>query len=138
MGGSHALVIKAELARLEEVRQFVESSAKSLQADERTISDLRLAVVEAVTNIIIHGYKNREGTIKISVDRNAVAVIVCLLDRAPIFDPSLYVTPGPGVSPEQKTPGGFGIRLIKQVMDEVSYRVSATGGNELTLIKHTG
>lgn len=138
MGGKHTLVIKAELSKLEEIRQFVEGSAKFLQADVQTISDLRLAVVEAVTNIIIHGYKNRDGTIKISIDRDAAAVIARLRDSAPEFDPNKYVTSDLKASSERETPGGFGISLIKQVVDEVSYRVPHAGGNELTLIKHTG
>ncbi len=137
MGGKYKLVIKAELANLEEIRQFVESSAKSLQVEGRVISDLQLAVDEAVTNIILHGYKKDQGTIKISIDRNAAALIVCLRDRAPEFNPSSYNAIDLRAPPERETPGGFGIRLIKQVMDEVSYRVPGSGGNELTLIKHS-
>lgn len=129
-------MIKAELAKLEEIRQFVGSSAKSLRAEGRMISDLQLAVDEAVTNIIIHGYKKRHGTIEISVDRNEDALIVRLRDRAPEFNPSSYIAYDLRAPPEREAPGGFGIRLIKQVMDEVSYRVPGSGGNELTLIKH--
>ena len=135
MGGKYTLVIKAELDKLEEVRQFVASSAKSLRAEGVVISDLQLAVDEAVTNIIIHGYKKSPGTIEISFDQNAAALIVRLRDTAPQFDPSTHIADLRAL-PERETPGGFGIRLIKQVMDEVSYRAPGSGGNELTLIKH--
>jgi len=137
MGGKHTLVIKAELSKLEEIRRFIESSAKSLRADGRAISDLRLAVDEAVTNIIAYGYQNRQGTIEISIDRDADALIVCLRDTAAHFDPSSYVASDQRALPEREAAGGFGIPLIKQVVDEVSYRVPDAGGNELTLIKHT-
>lgn len=136
MSGKRTLVIEATLTNLEEVRQFVESSARSFLVDERVISDLRLAVDEAVTNTIIHGYKHKQGTIEISIERDAAALIVNLRDRAPEFNPSSYSASNLPASPERKTPGGFGIRLIKEVMDEVNYQALSNGGNELTLIKH--
>jgi serine/threonine-protein kinase RsbW len=135
MGEKYTLVIKAELANLEEIRQFVASSAKSLRAEASVIADLQLAVDEAVTNIVIHGYKKGHGTIEISINRNAAALIVCLRDRAPQFNPGSYASDLTALS-KREAPGGFGIRLIKQVVDEVSYRVPGSGGNELTLIKY--
>ena len=135
MGEKYALEIEAELTNLEDIRRFVERSALSLRAGERVISDLKLAVDEAVTNIIFHGYEKSHGTVKISVERNADALIVCLRDSAPQFDPSKYISSDLPLS-EREAPGGFGIRLIKDVMDEISYRVPGSGGNELTLIKH--
>ena len=135
MGEKFTLVIEAELTKLEEIRQFVASSAKSLRAEASVIADLQLAVDEAVTNIVIHGYKKDHGTIEISIDRNAAALIVCLRDRAPEFNPGAYTSDLTAL-PEREVPGGFGIRLIKQVVDEVSYRAPGSGGNELTLIKH--
>jgi serine/threonine-protein kinase RsbW len=136
VGGKYTLVIKAELAKLDEIRQFVESSAKSLRAESRVVPDLQLAVDEAVTNIIIHGYQKAQGKIEISIDQDADALIVCLRDTAPEFNPNSYVESDLTAPPEREVPGGFGIRLIKQLMDEVSYRAPDSGGNELTLIKH--
>ena len=135
MGEKYTRRIEAELTKLDDIRQFVERSATSLRADKRVISDLKLAVDEAVTNIIFHGYEKSHGTIEISVERVAAALIVCLRDSAPQFDPSSYISSDLPPS-EREAPGGFGIRLIKDVMDEVSYRAPASGGNELTLIKH--
>jgi anti-sigma regulatory factor (Ser/Thr protein kinase) len=36
---------------------------------------------------------------------------------------------------EERKPGGLGIHLIRQVMDQLIYRRPEDGGNELTLIK---
>jgi len=41
------------------------------------------------------------------------------------------------VSLEQRRPGGLGIYLIRQVMDEVTYRRLPEGGNELLLVRRT-
>ena len=135
MGEKFTLVIQAELAKLDEIRRFVASSAKSLRTEASVIADLQLAVDEAVTNIVIHGYKKGHGTIEISIDRDAAALIICLRDRAPQFNPCAYVSDLTAL-PKREAPGGFGIRLIKQVVDEVSYRAPGSGGNELTLIKY--
>ena len=136
MGRKGALEIRAELSKLDEIRQFVKSSAEIFKASDHTIDDLQLAVVEAATNIILHGYKQGPGMLEISVEQESAALIVKLRDQAPQFDPCSYAVPALQPLPERTSPGGFGIRLIKEVMDEVSYSPLDSGGNELTLVKH--
>lgn len=135
MGGKHTLVTDVALDKLAEVRRFVESSARSLGVNETAVPDLVLAVDEAVTNIIVHGYKHQPGSVEVSIDADGTALIVRLRDKAPGFDPCSYPKLNLRSSLEKDTPGGFGLHLINKAVDDISYRIPHAGGNELTLVK---
>jgi serine/threonine-protein kinase RsbW len=137
MSGKSTLVADAALDKLAEIRQFVESSARAHGMDNILVSDLVLAVDEAATNIIVHGYKHHTGTIKVDVEVNSTAAIVRLRDRAPAFDPCSHLNMDLKAALEKDTPGGIGLHLINRSVDDISYRVPEDGGNELTLVKQT-
>jgi serine/threonine-protein kinase RsbW len=130
-----ALRISAKLENLSEVRRFVWETALSLGVDSVTLQDMLLAVDEAVTNIIMHGYRGREGHIDVEVGHTAGALVVRLRDEAAPFDPTRVSPPDLTLPLEQRAVGGMGIYLIRQVVDEVSHCITTQGGNELTLVK---
>jgi serine/threonine-protein kinase RsbW len=125
----------ARLENLAEVRRFVREVAESLGADPAALPDMLLAVDEAVTNIITHGYRGCEGSIEVEVRHEAGALVVCLRDEAAPFDPLCVRPPDVTLPLEQRTSGGMGVHLMRQVMDEVSHCITAQGCNELTLVK---
>jgi serine/threonine-protein kinase RsbW len=133
-----SLRFAAELKNLAAIRDFVRESAAVLDVAPAIISDLLLAVDEAATNVIIHGYRGQQGTIEIEVKREAADIVVHVRDKAPPFDPTDVPSPDLTRPLEERPPGGLGIYLIRQYMDEVIYRLMPQGGNELTLKKRIG
>jgi serine/threonine-protein kinase RsbW len=129
------LKIPADLNELAAAREFMRETATSLGVDPATISDMVLAANEAITNIIVHGYENQPGMIEIEVKREIHTLIVCLRDQAPLFDPLTAPMPDLTLPLEQRPFGGMGIYMTQQLMDEVLYRITPQGDNELTLIK---
>ncbi len=129
------LRINADLNNLGPIRRFVEESALSLSADERTAYALAHAVDECVTNIIEHGYQGRPGSIEIAIERVAENFTIVLRDHAPPFDPTGVPPPDLTRPLEQREPGGLGLYLTRQMVDHWHYRSLPDGGNELTLIK---
>ena len=125
----------AILANLEHIRTFVEQSARILNVPEMAIDDVILAVDEAVTNIILHGYAGKDGMIEIQMECQGSALIVRLRDQAPPFDPSNVPGPDLNLGLEHRRPGGLGVYFIRQLMDQIQYRALAQGGNELILVK---
>jgi anti-sigma regulatory factor (Ser/Thr protein kinase) len=65
-----SLCLAAELENLAAIRNFVQESAAALGVDQAVISDVVLAADEAVTNVILHGYQGRQGTIEIESDNH--------------------------------------------------------------------
>jgi serine/threonine-protein kinase RsbW len=125
----------AELKNLAALRRFVEERMVGLGVDPEAIPGLVLAVDEAATNIIVHGYRNRGGVIEVEVQLEEGDLVLRLRDQAPPFDPTSVSPPDLTRPLEERSPGGLGIYLIRQAVDEISYRVAPEGGNELTLVK---
>jgi serine/threonine-protein kinase RsbW len=125
----------AKLENLVLIRRFVEKTARSLQADQAAIDDVIQAVDEAATNIIIHGYAGKPGMIDVEVKREVDSLIVHLLDQAPQFDPTTVPPPDLTLPLEKRRPGGLGIHLIREYMDQVRYLAMPQVGNKLTMVK---
>jgi serine/threonine-protein kinase RsbW len=131
-------VSAADLTDLAAIRAFVRTTATALDASADTVPDLVLAVDEAITNIIRHGYGGRTGPIGVAVERDDGAIVVRVTDEAPPFDPTRWPAPDLDVPLERRAAGGFGIHLVRRSVDRVAHRAAAGRGNELILIKVDG
>jgi serine/threonine-protein kinase RsbW len=130
-----SLRIEAKLDNLNRIRHFVEERATKLGADPAAVSDVVLAINEAATNIVVHGYQKAPGLIEIEVRRKGGFLEVDVRDHAPAFDPTTVPAPDLTLPLDQRPYGGLGIFLIRKLVDKVIYRITAQGGNELTLVK---
>lgn len=136
MDTQSSLRIEAELKNLSQVRRFVQETATALEASPDTVSEVLLAVDEAVTNSIVHGYRGQSGMIEIEVKRSGNLLLLRVRDQAPPFDPTQVPPPDLTLPLEQRPLGKMGIYMIQQLTDEVVYRVTPQGDNELTMIKN--
>lgn len=127
--------LRAELKDLKTIRQFVSEAALRAKVEPTFVYDILLATTEAVTNIIVHGYKNKPGWIEVQVLREDDALWVVLRDEAKHFDPTFFPSPDLSSSLADRQLGGMGIHLIREHMDRLVYRAAPQGGNELMLIK---
>jgi serine/threonine-protein kinase RsbW len=128
------LQVTAELINLSVIRHFVEENTLRLTADENAAHALAHAVDECATNIVEHGYSGQPGTIEVEFDRSGERVTIVLRDHAPPFDPTGMPPPDLTLPLEAREPGGLGVYLTRQMVDEWRYR-QLPDGNELTLIK---
>ena len=132
---SRALRLTAELQDLARIRRFVQESAEGFGVPRADVPNVVLAVEEAVTNIILHGYAGRGGPLEIEIARPPGALVIRVCDEARPFDPTGVPAPDLTIPLEERAPGGLGVFLIRQIMDELIYRRQPDGGNELTMIK---
>lgn len=135
MDTEEILRIEAELKNLSLIRRFVEEKVTALDADPDVIADVLLATDEATTNAIVHGYQDEPGIIEIEVRQTGDALVIHVRDQAPPFDPTAVPPPDLSLPLEQRPYGGMGVHLIRQLMDEVTHRITPQGGNELTMTK---
>ncbi len=126
----------AELESLPVFRDFIKSACKeSAQMTEQTCYDLQLAVDEACTNVITHGYAGMNpGSIILALEIGESQVVVNLTDFGHPFEPSNAPVPDIEAGLEDRPMGGFGLFFIYQTMDEVQYRTTEDG-NCLIFIK---
>lgn len=119
-------------------RELVGSVAKRLGFDDLQCSKIALAVDEALCNIIRHGYdRATDRPIWISIwpstdDGNKVQGIrVMIEDEAKQVDPVQMK----GRELEDIRPGGLGVHIIREVMDDVRYERRERAGMRLTMAK---
>ena len=129
------LSVKASLDNLQKVRQYIDRTGENLGVSESALGDLRLVVDEAVTNVIIHGYDDRDGIVELHMEADGDAVIIRIRDRAKTFDASKVTKPQLDIALEDRPFGGMGIFLIRKMTDEAEFLPLAGGGNEIRLVK---
>ena len=134
VGVSETLTIPGEVGRLAEVRAFVREEARG-RLGSRVLEDLVCAVDEAVTNVIVHGYRGVEGPVEIEVGGDAETLEVRIADRATPFDPTTAPEPDLDLPIERRPLGKMGVHLMREFADELRYTPRQGGGNEVTLIK---
>lgn len=124
-----------QMADLAEIRRFTMETAVSFSADPNAMEELILALNEAVTNIIVHGYEQKPGDIDITITRQGYQLIIYLRDNAPLFDPTSKPTPDITLPLAQRPFGGMGIHMMRAFTDKLRYQVTTNGQNELMLVK---
>ena len=125
----------ASLENLQEVRAFIDHAGKKLSVDEGALSDLRLAVDEAVTNIVQHGYAGRSGPVEVLMYAEGMDVHITVRDHAPSFSAENVRAPQLETEFAERPFGGMGVFLIDRMTDRHEYRSLPGGGNELLLLK---
>lgn len=118
------------------IRRFIEAVGNAFDINQKVISELVLAVHEAAVNVIIHGYKNQPGPLIINVAQVGDDLQIKLRDQAPTFDPTTVPIPDTNLPLGRRSPGGMGIHMMRSFTDELRYRVTAGGENELVLVKY--
>jgi serine/threonine-protein kinase RsbW len=134
MDETATLRMTAEVKDLPEIETFITEQAELLQAGPDLAHDLLLAVTELVTNSLVHGYRGLPGYVEVSLHTNHSAIHVRIRDHAPLFDPSAAPLPDITLPLEERSPGGLGIFLTRQLATEMTHRPLPGGGNETTLI----
>jgi anti-sigma regulatory factor (Ser/Thr protein kinase) len=129
------LSVPGRYDRLEQICNFVSEAAEAAGLDETASNRCQLAVDEACTNIIEHGYAGEDrGHIEIVCQPEPGELIITIHDHAPPFDPAAVPEPRLNVEVEDIGVGGLGLYFMRQVMDAVEFS-HEDGGNTLVLIK---
>lgn len=134
-GRSVTLRIPAKPEYITLVRLALSGLARLRPLDEETLGDLKLAVTEACSNSVRHGYGNgQEGTVQVSYELHSDRLVVEVVDDGPGFDPNRPFGKG-----EDLSEGGLGIAIIKSVADEFEAGERREGGgSRLRFVKFLG
>lgn len=100
----------------------------------KEILGVKLAVEEACINIVRHGYRGTDGTIRIAIDFEEDNLRVTIEDDAPMFDPTQFECRNFSADLERRPIGGWGIQLINSLVNIVRYEF-IDGKNRLMLMK---
>ena len=133
-------VCAAALRRRPSISAMLRSGpSKRLGFAELDCGHIALAVDEALCNIMTHGYEQRmDQPIWLSLwpldpDGGKPGIKIVIEDRAKQIEPEKIR----GRELQDVKPGGLGVHVIREVMDEVVYEKRDGGGMRLTMIKHS-
>ena len=137
MASTHRITRAAYLEALNDFREFiVEHCAGNAGVTEEILYDIQLAVDEACTNIIMHGYAGMDpGSVILDLEIDPDKIIISLTDFGHAFEPDSAPMPDVDAPIEERELGGFGLFFIRQSVDDVKYWTSEDG-NTMTLTKN--
>ena len=137
MAETYRITRAAYLESLNDLREFLkEHCAGHPDVTDEVLYDLQLAVDEACTNIITHGYAGMDpGSIILDLEMGPEKLILSLTDFGHAFEPDNTPVPNVEAPIEEREMGGFGLFFIQQSVDQMHYRVTEDG-NTMTLIKY--
>jgi serine/threonine-protein kinase RsbW len=103
------LSLPARAENIALVRHAFGALGEALAVDEQLLSDVRLAITEACSNVVVHAYAGREpGPLEVDATLHEDKLTVVVRDD------------GPGIAPHPGSPGlGLGLPLIASLSQSV-------------------
>lgn len=133
-----SLALPARLDYLEPVQNYVEGLCHVHGCDNKESLMVVLAVEEAVSNLIRHGYASDPGgTFEISFDVGAADLTIDIHDKGLPFDPRMLSACGESdIAKKPDFDEGLGVRLMKGAMDRVEFINLGKQGNLVRMFKY--
>lgn len=118
-----------------ELGMFVDEVCENVGFDMSTTFKLNLAIEEAVVNVMSYAYPaGTKGDVDIDAEADDEQLKFVISDSGTPFDPTQKAEVDTTLSAEERSIGGLGIHLIRQIMDTINYE-RVDGKNVLTLRK---
>jgi serine/threonine-protein kinase RsbW len=125
-----------QFTSLEEIADFIAQAAQEAGFNDKDIYAIKLAVDEACSNIIEHGYGGEEGgdiCCRYNVLKDGLKITI--QDWGTSFNPKEVPEPNFNVDLYELEPRGAGLYFMNKLMDEVHFEFDTGDGNLLTMIK---
>ena len=133
---TETLVLKNDVREVKRFSSFMKSAMEQLGIETSLANQLRLAVEEAVVNVIDYAYPiGTEGDVTIHLLSDGHTIRFQIIDAGVAFDPTAKEKADTTLSVEDRQIGGLGILLVRELMDTINYE-RVDGQNVLTLIKN--
>ena len=124
-----------DVQEVPQLNEFVDGVCEAVGLDMSTTMKLNLAIEEAVVNVMNYAYPpDTQGEVRIEAVANDDQLKFQVIDSGAFFDPTKKGEVDIALSAEERSIGGLGIHLVRQIMDSISYE-RVDGTNVLTLIK---
>lgn len=122
---------------MNKVRDFISTEARKFGFNDEEVSKITLAVDEACTNIIKHAYKNAGDYpiyLRLKARNNTFEIMI--EDNGMPFEPDAVKMPDMKEHIKSYKRGGFGMYLMKSLMDKVEYKIQPGIKNKVILTKY--
>ena len=129
------LKLNNKVSEITKLNAFVKSATATLNMESGLANKIKLAVEEAVTNIIDYAYQNgTEGNISVTIEADESRIRFILTDSGAEFDPTGVSKADTTLTVEERPIGGLGVFLVRNLMDSINYE-RVDGKNVLRMEK---
>lgn len=129
------LTLINKVSEITRLNAFVKSATATLNMESGLANKIKLAVEEAVTNVIDYAYPDdTEGNISITIEADENRIRFILSDSGAEFDPTSVSKADTTLTVDERPIGGLGVFLVRNLMDSINYERS-DGKNVLRLEK---
>jgi anti-sigma regulatory factor (Ser/Thr protein kinase) len=129
------LILRNEIEEISKLPLFIQELGDELGLSPELIFNLNLVLEEAISNVVLYAYpKEEHEIITLTAKKIENQLIFILTDSGKEFDPTQIPDADITLSAEERSIGGLGIFLIRQIMNRVEYQ-RIDGKNVLTLGK---
>lgn len=129
------LTLQSDISGVTRLGTMIKDTAAKLNIPKSLAYQLRLAMEEAVVNIIDYAYPaGTSGNINVRVTFNGSRLKFVITDTGIAFNPTEASIADTTLSAEDRPVGGLGILLVRKLMDSINYE-RMDGKNILTLTK---
>ncbi len=116
------LTLPARAENVAVVRHAIGGLGDVVVVDDQVLSDIKLAVTEACTNVVVHAYPEGEGPMGLRASVNEDHVAIVIHDR------------GRGIVPRADSPGlGLGLPLIATLAESLELGTGVADETEVRM-----
>jgi serine/threonine-protein kinase RsbW len=116
------LTVPARPENVAVVRHAMGGLGDAVHVPDQVLSDIKLAVTEACTNVVVHAYPGGEGPLGVRAKIDDELVTIVVVDR------------GRGITPRPDSPGlGLGLPLIATLADSLELGTGDGGETEVRM-----
>jgi sigma-B regulation protein RsbU (phosphoserine phosphatase) len=122
-------------ATLEHLSDIVADIRRAAEAyGEGFAHEIELAASEIVTNVITHACRERLGDLRVQLTLSSDRLQIDSYDDGEPFDLDQVTAP----EPDELQEGGYGLFVVRQIVDELEYEPATPQGNHWRLVKSAG
>ena len=107
------------------VRQALAGVADALEVDAAVLADMKMAVTEACTNVVVHAYDEDDGLLEVDVRAEAAGLTIVVRDHGAGIQPRPARSEPPAL--------GLGLPLIAAMSDAFELRGTTGAGTEVRM-----
>ena len=129
------ITIDAKLESVASAIDFVSERTEELPLSMKDKHQIGIAIDEIVSNVARYAYTDSTGKAAVRIDTDAKGITITVTDSGVPYNPLEKEDPDVTLSADERGIGGYGIFIVKQVMDELTYEYK-DGKNIFTMRKN--
>ncbi len=115
------MVVDAVIENLYSILDIVDEELSGINPDQTLLADIHVCVEEIFVNIASYAYSDTTGQVRIELEVTEDIFRMLFCDSGCPYNPLEKSAPDITLSASERSIGGLGIFMVKEMMDTVTY-----------------